>query len=71
MIELSRFDGSTFYLNPDLIEFIEARPDTVITLTTEKKLIVKEQPQQVIARILQFRRRILSPLALVNREQAD
>lgn len=61
MIELSRFDGSTFYVNPDLIEYLEARPDTVITLTTDKKLIVKERPQQVIDRIVQFRRRLLVP----------
>lgn len=69
MIALTRFDGSTFYLNPDLIEHMEARPDTVLTLTTEKKLIVKERPDQVISRIIQYRRRIHSPFELVTREE--
>ena len=42
MIELTRLNEVKFSLNSDLIEVIETTPDTVITLTTGKKLIVKE-----------------------------
>ena len=43
MIELTRLNEVKFSLNPELIELIETTPDTVITLTTGKKLIVKEE----------------------------
>ena len=38
MIKVTRFQGKEFFLNSDLIEYIESNPDTVITLTTGKKL---------------------------------
>lgn len=47
MIELTRMNGTTFTVNADLIEMLEETPDTVITLTTGKKLIVKESRQDV------------------------
>jgi flagellar protein FlbD len=43
-------------VNADLIEFVEALPDTIITLTTGKKVLVRETPHEIIARVLQFRR---------------
>lgn len=58
MIAVSRLDGSSFFLNSELIETIEATPDTVLTLTSQKKLIVRESPQEVIERLVAFRRRI-------------
>ena len=42
MIEVTRINGVKFSINPELIEVVETTPDTVITLTTGKKLIVKE-----------------------------
>ena len=47
MIDLTRFNGTTFTVNSDLIEVIEETPDTVVTLTTGKKIIVKESRQQI------------------------
>ena len=47
MIELTRINGVGFSLNPELIEIIETTPDTVITLTTGRKFIVKESRQEV------------------------
>ena len=44
MITVTRFDGTTLIVNAELIEFIEARPDTVLSLTTGKKVIVRESP---------------------------
>lgn len=47
MIELTRFNETKFTLNAEIIETIEETPDTVITLTTGKKIIVKESRQEV------------------------
>ena len=47
MIELTRFNDTQFTLNADLIETVEETPDTVITLTTGRKVIVKESRQEV------------------------
>jgi flagellar protein FlbD len=58
MIKLTRISRELLVLNSDLIEYMEATPDTVITLTTGQKLRVSETPDQVIALIVEFRRAI-------------
>lgn len=62
MIKLTRFQGKEFYLNSDLIEYIESNPDTVITLTTGKKIVIKEKPEEIVERIIQFRKEINLPV---------
>lgn len=54
MILVTRFNQQKYYLNPLLVETIEATPDTMITLFTGKKLLVKESPDDVIEKINQF-----------------
>jgi flagellar protein FlbD len=56
MIEVTRLDGSHFVLNCDIIETIEANPDTVISLTTQKKLLVRETPRELIELVIGFKR---------------
>lgn len=58
MIEVSRLNGSNFYLNPSLIETMEQTPDTVLTLTTDKKLIVKDTVSDIINKIIDYNRNI-------------
>ncbi|MBF7096315.1 flagellar FlbD family protein [Alkalibacter mobilis] len=58
MILLNSLGGSEFYLNDDLIFKIEALPDTVITLTDGKTVRVKESPEAIIDRIVEYRRKI-------------
>jgi flagellar protein FlbD len=58
MIKLTRLSHELLVLNSDLIEYMEATPDTVITLTTGQKLRVSETADQVIARIVEFRRAV-------------
>jgi len=58
MIDLRLINGTHIILNSDLIEFIEATPDTVISLSTGKKLMVKETVDEVIEKIVQFRQRV-------------
>lgn len=54
MIALTQLNGACVYVNSSLIETFERTPDTVITLTTGKKLIVKESPEEVIDRVVEF-----------------
>ena len=61
MIKLTRLNHEPLVLNSDLIEYMEATPDTVITLTTGQKLMVKEDADEVIERVIRFRRAILEP----------
>jgi flagellar protein FlbD len=60
VISVTRLDGSKFYLNSDLIESIESTPDTVLTLTSQKKLVVREAPRDVLDSIVAYRRRIFA-----------
>ena len=61
MIPLTRLGGKPFYLNDDLIESLESTPDTTILLTTGKRVIVQEPPEEVLRRIIAFRQRIYGP----------
>ncbi len=47
MIDVTKMNGLEFTINADLIEVIEEVPDTVITLTTGKKIMVKESRLQI------------------------
>lgn len=55
-------NGAIYFINPELIQIVEATPDTIITLVSNKKLIVKDTPQEIAERIIEYRRRILTPL---------
>ena len=56
MIHLTRINRVPIVLNSDLIEHLEITPDTVITLTTGQKLMVLESAEEVVSRILEFRK---------------
>ena len=62
MISVTRTNGSKIYINAELIQTVEATPDTVITLTSNKKLIVRDTPQEIAERFIEYRRRTLAPL---------
>jgi flagellar protein FlbD len=66
MIEVTRLNGSIYFLNPDLILTLEATPDTIITLTTGEKLMVKETPDLLIERFIALKRRIACELPIIN-----
>lgn len=60
MIDLTKLNDKKFTLNSDLIETIEEVPDTSITLTTGKKIIVKETRMEIIKLIKEFKKEIFS-----------
>lgn len=57
MIKLTRFNGTTFYLNITHIESVEATPDTVVTLLNGKKYLVRERAEEIAAQISMFYQR--------------
>lgn len=59
MIKLSRLNGQEFVLNCDLIRTVESTPDTVITLTTGEKILVREPISDVLRETLNYRKRIV------------
>lgn len=60
MIDVTRLDGKSITINSDLIETVEETPDTIITLTTGKKIIVKESRQNVKNLVKSFKRECFS-----------
>ena len=58
MIEITKFDGERCYLNPHQIECIEKNPDTTISLISGKKILVKEDVQEINVRIVHYYRKI-------------
>lgn len=64
MIHLTRLNNSQFTINSDLIKCVEQSPDTVITLLSGEKILVQETVEEVVERVVEFRKRLLS--AVVN-----
>ena len=58
MIQLTRFDGSRFYVNVEYIEFVEATPDTLLSLIDHKKLLVRESADEVVNKIAEYHRHV-------------
>ncbi len=58
MIELTKINDVKFTVNAEIIEFVEETPDTVISLTTGKKIIVKESRQEVTDLVISYKRAI-------------
>ena len=71
MIRLTRLNRALMVLNSDLIEHIDVTPDTVITLTTGQILRVRETADEVIGRIVDFRRRVFNPDAVPQETDED
>lgn len=59
MIRLTRLNNQSLTVNSDLIKFVEQSPDTLITLVTGEKIVVRETADEVLARLIEFRRSVL------------
>ena len=68
MIRLTRLNNQPITVNSDLIKFVESNPDTVLTLINGDKILVHESVDDVIARIIEFRRAVISGLAAVGND---
>ncbi len=58
MIKLTLYDDADVIINADLIESVERTPDTLVSLTTGKKVMVKESVEDVISKVVTYRRLI-------------
>jgi len=63
MIKLTKLNGDEFVVNAELIRYVERRPDTYITLTTDDRFIVKESLEEVVSRSLAYSRAVRLPPA--------
>lgn len=59
MIKVTRLNGTAIVINADLIEFVEEIPDTIVSLTTGKKIMVKEDSEEIIDRVTRYKRSTL------------
>ena len=69
MIKATKLNHMEFYINPDLIEFMEESPDTVITLTTGIKVNVEERAQVIVDRIIEYRRQCFMAVPPIGRPE--
>jgi flagellar protein FlbD len=58
MIEVTRLDGTVYYINPHQIEYIECNPDTTLIMLSGKRLVVQEDYRSVFNKIVDYRRLI-------------
>ena len=65
MIQLTRLNDQPLTVNSDLIKFVEGAHDTVLTLINGEKVVVRERVEQVIERVIQFRRAVLTGLPMM------
>lgn len=62
MIHLTRINRAPLVLNSDLIEYIEKTPDTVVSLTNGAKLLVRESPDEIVEKVIEYRHSLLRGL---------
>lgn len=58
MIAITKFNGEVMIVNAELIETVEKTPDTIVSLITGKKYMVKETVEEIIAKVLEYRRQL-------------
>jgi len=71
MIKLTRFDKTQFVVNVDIIQYLEATPDTILTLSTGDKLMVRETVDEVIEKVIEFKRAVYQLPPVVARDNSQ
>ena len=64
MIKLTRLNHVPLIVNADLIEHVEVTPDTVVALTNGQKFLVLESAEEIVEKVIEFRRGIMSAAAV-------
>ncbi|MFQ3548306.1 MAG: flagellar FlbD family protein [Armatimonadota bacterium] len=70
MIKLTLYNNSDLVVNADLIESVESTPDTIIALTTGKKIMVKESVSDVISKVVTYKRLVTKNSRLFSMKNA-
>lgn len=71
MIRVTRLNGQEFYVNADMIEFVEATPDTVISLYSSRRVIVRETPEEIQKAIIAYKKEILVHLPVIRQARDE
>ena len=71
MIRLTRLNNQQIAVNSDLIKWIESKPDTVLTLINGEKILVHESEEEILAKIIEFRRAVIAGLFHFNGGPAE
>jgi len=71
VIRLTRLNSQQITVNSDLIKWIESTPDTVLTLINGEKILVHESEQEVLSKVVEFRRAIIAGLFHFNGGPAE
>lgn len=58
MIQVTQLNGKKYWINPHMIEKMESLPDLTLTLLSGRKLIIKDSPEEVIQKIIEYRNKI-------------
>ena len=58
MIDVLRLDGKIYWVNPHMIEAMEETPDLTLTMLSGRKIIVRNSPQEIIHKIIEYRKQI-------------
>lgn len=58
MIDVLRLNGEKFWVNPHMIESMECTPDLTLTMLSGNRIIVKNSPEDIIKKIIQYRKEI-------------
>ena len=58
MIDVLRLDGKIYWVNPHMIESMESNPDLTLTMLSGRKIIVRNSPQEIIQKIIEYRKQI-------------
>jgi flagellar protein FlbD len=69
VIKITRLKGKEYYVNADLIQFIEETPDTVLTLTSGQKVVVAESAEEVVAELIRYKKEVFLGLPKVLQEK--
>ena len=64
VIKVNRLNGEEIVVNADLIEIVKSTPDTIIKLTTNKKILVEESVEDVIDKVIEYKRKVFNSLML-------
>lgn len=70
MIKVTRLNQSELIVNADLIEFVEQTPDTIVTLVTGRKVLVRETAEEIVRRVIAFRQAAGAPGGRITGLQA-
>ena len=60
MVKLTHLNGKEFFINAEIIKYVEETPDTVLTLMGDEKILVKESADDVVKRVIEYARLVRS-----------